>query len=156
MFNSTNLVYNRTFSGYLIFINHFFKLKIKITIILSKFIAVFILMITEAFGEDVKKSKYYYCATLIIYEFIWFFSIITYACLVMSKWPIEKCLEAFQNTPFKTIFVAVVGLLYFVWNKLICCPHWIRNSIVHMWLCRCKILDVNKLKEKYLVMNDLS
>lgn len=105
-------------------------------------------MFMQAYGEKFKSGKYYCCATLLIYESIWVLSIFTYFSVIMNTWSIEKCLEAIKNTPVKSILLALVELLYFTMSKLVCFPQWIRNTFVHIWLCRCKILAVSKLEKK--------
>lgn len=101
----------------------------------------------EAFGKDLKLSKYYYCVTFFIYEFIWILSILLYIyTLDMNSWSIEGRLRALKKIPFKTALVFLAEFILLITNKPSICSHWIRNSIVHISLCRYKILAVSWLE----------
>lgn len=122
---------------------NFLQFIIEFTLTQCPFV-VSILIFMEAYGGKLKNSKYYYCITLFIFESIGALSILTCICLMMNTWSIETCSEAVQSAPFKSIVLS----LYNITSASICCPHWIRNTIVHIWLCRCKILAVSKFNKK--------
>lgn len=105
----------------------------------------FILVIIETYGKKMKTFKYYHFTTLVIYEFIWFMSIFTYAYSSMK----ENCIDfkALQNWPF------IVRSFSIVMNFMVCglahCSHWMQNTYVHVALCQRKV-EVSQPEEKLL------
>lgn len=101
------------------------------------------LVVTEAHGNKIKKSKYYNCATLVIYECIGVLTIIAYVISLVNLTnvhsPIEKIIETFQIKTFRTIIVFFVELNYVFLVSILFFWHWIKNTVVHFTLCQSKI-----------------
>ena len=124
--------------------------KFKYSIILMKtkppFFPVFILIFTEAYDQKIKSNRYYYCATFFIYESIAILSILTFIYTMMHRVFIEKYTKDLQNAPpFGTVFLkALFSLLFWIMFGLFYFTLSIRNSFVHISLCRCKLFAVSK------------
>lgn len=67
---------------------------------------------------------------------------------MMDTWSLSEHLLMFTKSPFWSSIGAIGELLYIIVVKFGCCPHWIRNTVVHAWLIRNTILGVSKSKEK--------
>lgn len=91
----------------------------------------------EAYGDKIKMRKYYYGATLFMYEFVGFLSMFTYIYTLFNVSSTEKW--SFGKYPF-------VELSYFLPIGLILCAHWIKNTFVHISLFQCKMYEVSEDK----------
>lgn len=111
------------------------------------------LIFTEAYGEKIKMFKYYYCTTLFVYESIWLLSIMNLVRTLMNTWPVDEYIKEFQDMPLfeSDFFVSIAKLLYLTTCGIAYFSHWVKNTYVHILLCRCKISGVSKcLVEKIL------
>lgn len=97
--------------------------------------AVLFLMLTESFCEDLRTAKYYYCTTLFVYESMFIMSV-----LLMTL---------HQKTLYHTKFSIFTEISFFLTTKLFFFSHWIKNTIVHISLCRWEISGVRK-HEKWI------
>lgn len=106
---------------------------------------VLILILVEAYGDIVKACKYYYCATFFVYESIWILSNFTMFYVMINLWNTENG-RAFPILPFEIknfapfLYYLSIGYLYY--------SHWIKNTLVHISICRYKIFSVSIFKEK--------
>lgn len=106
-------------------------------------------MLTEAFGEDLRTSQYYYCATLFVYESIFVLSLLAYVqTLEIHSWSIKERSSAFQSTSYVPSFSVFAQLLFFTTTKIFYWSHWITNTIAHISLCRWEIFGVSKLEKR--------
>lgn len=115
-------------------INQYFKLIFP----------VFILIFTEAYGKQIKMSKYYYCVTFFVYEWICFTSIFVCVYALANTPYIGKCIENLRNAPlFGVVFFwYIFAISSFIMVGFICLSHWAKNTIVHISLCRHKLFEV--------------
>lgn len=103
------------------------------------------LIFIEAYGVAVKTCKYYSCATLLVYESMWFLSIVNLAYTLMSTWSIEEYIKELQDMPHckPVFFVSIAKLLYVLTCGLACFLHWIKNTFVHISLCQSRFFGVS-------------
>lgn len=102
------------------------------------------MIFVEAFGEKIKKYKYYFCATLFIYEFIWYFSIFTYVYSLINICEMEKCLETLKNMSARTC--GVLRIVHFIIIVFIYCSYWMKNTSAHISICADRIFRVSKFE----------
>lgn len=102
----------------------------------------------EAYGETIKTYKYYYCVTFFVYESMWLFSNFTIFYVLINLWFTENW-SALPSSLFVSIeryveFLCYVsaGYMYF--------SHWIKNTLVHISLCRYETFSVSIIEEKLL------
>lgn len=117
------------------------------------------LVFTEAYGEKIKICKYYYCATLLAYESIWFLSIVNFIYTLMNTWSIEEYIKELQDMPHfeSAFFVSLAKLFYVLTSGFAGFLHWIKNTYVHVSLCQSKISGVSRrCDEKFLMFSVMS
>lgn len=107
------------------------------------------LIFIEAYGVAVKTCKYYSCATLLVYESMWFLSIVNLAYTLMSTWSIEEYIRELQDMPHckPVFFVSIAKLLYVLTCGLACFLHWIKNTFVHISLCQSRFFGVSRASQ---------
>lgn len=100
--------------------------------------------------ERCKNAKYYYCATFFVYEFIGVLSIIT---LVHSLWTnlitvsMQERLIVYHIQPFETTIMSIADFVNCI-SAFLCCVHWIQSTMVHISLCKSRLLPVSQIGAK--------
>lgn len=106
---------------------------------------------TEAQGKEIKMYKSYHCATFVTYEFIAIRMIVSYVYPLMHLFSVEYSKISMQDIFSQETFIFLVEVLHFITIFIIVFSHWIKNTLVHMSLCRYKILAVCKPKEELIM-----
>lgn len=114
--------------------------------------AVFILVFTETYGKKLKMYKYYWCATLFIYESIWVLSMFTILYSLMDIWRTGSGIDVFQNVSFGRFLASLVIFLHLTIAILHISWHWLKNTCNHIALCRSNTFGVSKnlIKNNYI------
>lgn len=104
------------------------------------------LVFVEAYGEGVKACKYYSCATLFVYESIWFVSIVNLAYTLMNTWSIEEYIMELQDMPHckPTFLVSIAKLFYVLTCGFAFFLHWMKNTFAHVSLCQSRFFEVRE------------
>ena len=112
------------------------------------FFSVPILIYTEAYGQKIKSNRYYYCVTFFFYESIPLLSIVTFVYTMIHTKYIDKHMKSLQNAPpyGKDFFLSLSTLLQWIMFGIVYFSLSIRNSFLHVSLCRCKLFAVSKKK----------
>lgn len=111
--------------------------------------SVFILIFTEAYGMEIKMNKYFHCITFVLYESIIVASICIFTYTIMHSPYIKTYLTRMQMmTPFEIRFYAsFTVILSVVMSGIIVLSNLIKNTIVHISVCRSKMFQVSKRRK---------
>lgn len=106
------------------------------------YFAAFVLVFTEVWGRN-ETHKSYHLVAFVMYETIGLIAIATCAYPMKHLFSIENAINAFRNTLSDKTLLHFAGIMHSIIICFLLISHWMKNTIVHMSLCRTRILSVS-------------
>lgn len=106
-----------------------------------------VLAFIETFGEKIKDFKYYYCTTMLLYEFIGVLSIMAYIDVLMNVWSIKEFVKALRHIEFATVMIILCVLM----NWITYCLYWRR--ILNSHIVKYNPTAVSKFEDKLHIIH---